>query len=136
MRSGAAPGPRGLGAGSATTDEDLLEQIARGSESEEAVGLLYARHAPSVYGIAAQSLDAAAAEEIVQDVFVAAWRGAGTFDPARGNAKAWLFSIARHRVANELRRRSRRPKIAGDADDAPAVPDPSPDQAASLWRRR
>src|SRR5262245_59675711 len=134
MRLGAAPGPRGLGAGSATTDEDLLEQIAGGSE--EAVGVLYARHAPAIYGVVAQTLDAAAAEEIVQDVFVAAWRGAGTFDRARGNAKSWLFAIARHRVANELRRRSRRPKIAGDADDAPGFPDPAPDQAASLWRRR
>src|SRR5215471_7334989 len=138
MRPGAAPGPRGLGAGVATTDEDLLDQIARGSGSEEAVGILYARHAPAVYGIAAQSLDAAAAEEIVQDVFVAAWRGAGTFDPARGNPKSWLLAIARHRVANELRRRSRRPKIAGDMgdDDGPALPDPAPDQAAALWRKR
>jgi RNA polymerase sigma-70 factor (ECF subfamily) len=134
MRIGAAPGPYRPGAGNATTDEDLLEAIARGSEED--VGVLYARHAPAVYGIAAQSLDAAAAEEIVQDVFVAAWRSADTFDPARGNAKAWLFSIARHRIANELRRRSRRPKTDGDDGDIPSVPDPTPDQATSLWRKR
>jgi RNA polymerase sigma factor (sigma-70 family) len=135
MICGAAPGRR-PGAGIATSDEELLGEIARGRE--EALGLLYARHARAVFGMAAQALDAATAEEIVQDVFVAAWRGAGSFDPERGPARAWLFTIARHRIANELRRRSRRPRTEShDEDDGlPGLPDPTPDQAESLWRKR
>jgi RNA polymerase sigma-70 factor, ECF subfamily len=135
MFPGAAPGSR-PGAGNATTDEELLAEIARGRE--EAVGLLYARLAPAVFALAAPSLDAATAEEIVQDVFVAAWRSAGSFDPALGNARTWLFTIARRRVANELRRRSRRPRTepGDDGNEALAPPDSAPDASEVLWRER
>ena len=61
-------------------------EIARGRE--EAVGMLYARYAPTVFGIAAPSLDAATAEEIVQDVFVAVWHAARIVRPgARERAR-------------------------------------------------
>jgi RNA polymerase sigma-70 factor (ECF subfamily) len=135
MPLGAVPGAR-PGAGKATTDEELLTEIARGRE--EAVGVLYARLAPSVYAIAAPTLDAATAEEIVQDVFVAAWRSAGSFDPKLGTARTWLFTIARRRVANELRRRSRRPRTEAGGEDDPvaAAPDPAPDPTEALWRER
>lgn len=119
-----------------TTDEELLREMARGEP--DAVGLFYERHAAAVFGMAAQAFDAATAEEIVQDVFLAAWRGAASFDPERGSARPWLFAIARHRIANELRRRSRRPADgpAGDDGVAAALPDQAPDQAEALWRRR
>jgi RNA polymerase sigma-70 factor (ECF subfamily) len=134
MLPGAAPGAR-PGAGNATTDEELLAEIARGRE--EAVGVLYARLAPAIFAIAAPSLDAATAEEIVQDVFVAAWHSAGSFDPKLGTARTWLSTIARRRIANELRRRSRRPRTEpGREDDAAAAPDSSPDPSEALWRER
>lgn len=118
---------------SATNDEELLDGIARGGE--EPLATLYARHAPAVFGMASRALDPAAAEEIVQDVFVAVWRGASSFDPSRGEARAWLYQIARHRIANELRRRGRRPRTAGDDEALADVPDSSPDQAESFWRK-
>jgi RNA polymerase sigma-70 factor, ECF subfamily len=135
MLFGAAPGAR-PGAGNATTDEELLAEIARGRE--DAVGLFYARLAPAVFAIAAASLDAATAEEIAQDVFVAAWRSAASFDPELGNARTWLFTIARRRVANELRRRSRRPRTESgdDAEGAATASDPAPDAGEALWRDR
>ena len=135
MLPGAASGAR-PGAGNATTDEELLAEIARGGE--DAVGVLYARLAPAVFAIAAPSLDAATAEEIVQDVFVAAWRSAGSFDPKLGTARTWLYTIARRRIANELRRRSRRPRTESgrEEDDAAVAPDPSPDPSEALWRER
>jgi RNA polymerase sigma-70 factor, ECF subfamily len=133
-----APERRGHAAGAmtVTSDEELLHEIANGRH--DAVGELYARHAGAVFGMAARTFDPATAEEIVQDVFLAAWRGAASFDPSRGGAKPWLFAIARHRIANELRRRSRRPgdEAAAEAGDAEAVPDAAPDQAEVLWRQR
>jgi len=135
MRPGAAPGER-PGAGDVTTDEELIAEIAQGRE--ESVGALYARLAPAVFAIAASALDAATAEEIVQDVFVAAWRSAVSFDPKLGTARTWLFTIARRRVANELRRRDRRPHTEsdGEAGDSARVADPSPDPSEALWRER
>jgi RNA polymerase sigma-70 factor (ECF subfamily) len=136
MRPGAAPGAC-PGAGNATTDEELLAEIARGRE--DAVGKLYARLAPAVFAIAVPALDSATAEEIVQDVFVAAWRSAGSFDPQLGTARTWLFTIARRRIANELRRRSRRPRTesgSGEEDSVTTGPDPAPDPSEALWRER
>src|SRR5262249_16927985 len=132
------------GADSVTSDEELLSEIARGRH--DAVGELYARHAGAIFGMAAQSFDPATAEEIVQEGFLAPWPGAASFHPCAaaefvpslGAAKPWLYAIARHRIANELRRRSRWPGdgAAADAEVAAALPDPAPDQAEALWRLR
>jgi RNA polymerase sigma-70 factor (ECF subfamily) len=115
------------------TDEDLLREIASGSE--EPMGALYQRYAPIVFGMAAQALGRASAEEIVQDFFVSVWRGAASFDPKKGMARAWLLQIAHYRIANELRGRSRRPRTVEDPDgeEAASLPDPSPDQSEEAW---
>ena len=97
------------------TDEELV--AALDSSTDDALAELYARLAPLVFGIAARAIDAAAAEDVVQDVFLTVWRTAHTFDPARGSVRAWVVTIAQSRVANELRRRRRRP-IDGDPDGA------------------
>lgn len=116
------------------TDEQLMGELAEGAE--EAIGELYSRYAPTVFGMAAQAVDRATAEEIVQDVFVAVWRGASTFDPQKGQARAWLLQIAHYRIANELRRRSRRPRIEADPENVQSarLPDPSPDQTEAAWQ--
>jgi RNA polymerase sigma factor (sigma-70 family) len=96
------------------SDADLMRQVADGSES--ALAALYGRFVRPIFGLAAQSLDRAAAEDIVQDVFLAVWRWAKCFDPERGTVRAWLLQIAHHRVLNELRRRSRQPEPEPDSD--------------------
>jgi RNA polymerase sigma-70 factor (ECF subfamily) len=85
--------------------------------------------------MAAQALGRPAAEEIVQDVFVAVWKGARTFDPKRGPVRPWLLQIAHFRIANELRRRSRRPRVQDDPEGErlAAIPDPGPSQSEEVW---
>jgi RNA polymerase sigma factor (sigma-70 family) len=116
------------------TDEELVRALAGGRQ--EALGVLFARHAPLVFGIARQTLDGAAAEDIVQEVFLAVWHGAATFEEARGAFRPWLLQIAHHRVLNELRRRSRKPisATAAERDRLETFADPSPEPAAELWR--
>jgi RNA polymerase sigma factor (sigma-70 family) len=115
------------------SDEQLLGALASGRE--DAIGTLYARYAPTVFGMAAQALDRPTAEEIVQDVFVAVWKNAGSFDPKRGLVRPWLLQIAHYRIANELRRRSRRPRVESDPEGQrlSGLPDPTPDQAEQAW---
>jgi RNA polymerase sigma factor (sigma-70 family) len=94
------------------TDDELMRDLAHGQE--EALGPLYSRYAPLVYHLANQSLDRPAAEEIVQEVFLTIWRGAGSFDPAQGGFRAWLLRLVHWKILNELRRRRRRPAEAKD----------------------
>src|SRR5437870_4755857 len=133
-------GRRGIGAAQGTTDrptssdEELMQQLAAGRQ--EPLGTLYTRYAARIFGLAAQSLDRPTAEEIVQEVFLAVWRNAGTFTPERGTFRPWVFQIAHHRILNELRRRSRHPELTPNLEEEPLanVADPSPDPDELAWR--
>src|SRR5256885_15186646 len=87
------------------TDVELMLEVAGGSE--EALAVLHRRFARVVFGLAFQALDRAAAEDIVQDVFLAVWRNAATFDPQRGSVRAWVLQIRseERRVGKECRSR-------------------------------
>jgi RNA polymerase sigma-70 factor (ECF subfamily) len=67
--------------------------------NEEAVRALYERYARPVFTLGLRLLGSReAAEELTQDVFLAAWRKAARFDPSRGRLSTWLMTIA-HNLA-------------------------------------
>jgi RNA polymerase sigma factor (sigma-70 family) len=89
---------------------DLLARLGRGDR--DAVDRLYARYARPLYGYVLDLVpDAGLAEEVVQDTFVAAWRGASRFE-GRSSLASWLFGIARRQARD--RTRSRRPQPEPD----------------------
>ena len=86
-------------------EQELMRRLAAGDE--RAVRTLYGRFARPVFGMGLRMLGSAeAAEELTQDVFVAAWRKAGRYDPARGRLSTWLMTIAHNLAVDRLRRRS------------------------------
>jgi DNA-directed RNA polymerase specialized sigma24 family protein len=85
------------------TDEALVARLGQGDEA--ALRVLHQRYAALVFTVASRFVDAAAAEEAVQDVFVTLWKKHETFDATRGTFRGWLVQIARRRALNELRRR-------------------------------
>jgi RNA polymerase sigma-70 factor (ECF subfamily) len=114
-------------------DDEVMRRVAAGSA--DALGVLHRRFARLIFAIAVRSLDRAAAEDLVQDVFLAVWRNAERFDPERGSVRAWILQIAHFRLLNELRRRSRQPEIV--ADDGVAlggVVDDYPGPAEATWQ--
>jgi len=44
-------------------------------------------------------------EDIAQDVFFTAYRNLASFDPARSNFSTWLFTIARNKSINAMRKK-------------------------------
>jgi RNA polymerase sigma-70 factor, ECF subfamily len=124
-----APSPSGT-----ASDEERMRELAQGNA--EALQPLFARYAPLVFHIASQSLGTAAAEDVVQEVFVSVWRKAGTFDPKKGAFRPWLLQIAHYRVLNELRARSRRPPIHLDADPGVLenIPDADGEPMEAAWQ--
>jgi RNA polymerase sigma-70 factor (ECF subfamily) len=87
----------------AAPDADaLLRAVAKGDE--EAFGRFYDLVVARVFGLVRRVLrDAAQAEEVTQEVMVEVWRTAGRFDPVRGSATAWVFTIAHRRAVDRVR---------------------------------
>ncbi|MFJ9037096.1 RNA polymerase sigma factor [Streptomyces sp. NPDC102406] len=70
---------------------------------------LYLRWGPLVFRLARRALgNNRDAEDVTQQVFLAAWRGRAGYRPERGPVGAWLTGIARHHIADALASRTRR----------------------------
>ncbi|HYF11298.1 MAG TPA: sigma-70 family RNA polymerase sigma factor [Actinomycetota bacterium] len=84
-------------------EQQLVEGLLAGNE--EAVRQLYARYARPIFTLGLRLLGSSeAAEELTQDVFLAAWRKAARFDPTRGRLSTWLMTIAHNLAVDRLRR--------------------------------
>ncbi|WP_244284155.1 ECF RNA polymerase sigma factor SigK [Agromyces badenianii] len=87
---------------SGPTAEELLTQVGRGDR--EAFGELYEATAARVFGLVRRLVvDPAQAEEVTQDVYLEIWQSAPRFDAARGNALAWMFTLAHRRSVDRIR---------------------------------
>jgi len=128
--AGAAVGPdvpkgrQGVAGGTETDWASLLISV-RDQQDRAAFAALFRHFAPRVKGFLMKSgASAALAEEVAQDVMATLWQKAHLFDPARASVATWVFTIARNRRIDALRK-SRRP----EPEDLPWGPEPEPDQA-------
>lgn len=136
------PGPsRGRGGGAQTgkvrdvsqADEaqgEWVAQMLRVAQKgdEAAFAELFAHFAPRVKGFLMKSgAGATLAEECAQDVMATLWHKAHLFDPSRASVATWIFTIARNRRIDALRKARR-----VEPEDLPWGPEPEPDQADAL----
>ena len=88
-------------------DAALVARVADGDA--RAFEALYDRHRSQAFGLAVRlTRRPGVAEEVTQDAFMALWRKAGMFDPARGSLSTWLLTFVRHRAIDSLRSDARR----------------------------
>ena len=83
-------------------DDALIAAVAR--HDDTALRELFSRHAPWLAARLRAVLPAAEVEDVLQETFLAVWRGAAGYRPA-GSAGGWLWGIARRQAAMWLRRR-------------------------------
>jgi RNA polymerase sigma-70 factor (ECF subfamily) len=85
--------------------ELLVERVMDGDL--DAYGDIVLRHQSEVWAVvSALLLNRGEAEDLVQEVFVSAYRHLGSYERGR-DFSAWITAIARNRVRNEMRRRGR-----------------------------
>ena len=105
---------------------DLIAAIAA-RQDRAAFEALFRHYAPRVKAFVMRGgADAEAAQEVAQETLIMVWRKAASFDPTRASASTWIFTIARNKRI-DLIRRGTRPQIevedwlnafVGEAQDA------------------
>ena len=103
---------------------DIALMGAVAAADEAAMGELYRRYGPPVYGLALRIIgEAAMAEEVLQDVFVRLWQQPARFDPARAELRAFLLRESRSRAIDRVRSNEARMR----REDRSHRGDPHPD---------
>jgi RNA polymerase sigma-70 factor, ECF subfamily len=88
----------------------LLTKIAEGDRT--ALAQLYDRYSRMIYAIAWKSLNSVEdCEEVVLEVFAQVWRIAARFDVDKGSVEQWIFTLARSRILDRLRKLQRLNKV-------------------------
>ncbi|MEP9402170.1 sigma-70 family RNA polymerase sigma factor [Sphingomonas sp. VNH70] len=105
-----------------------------GGGDTDAMRVVYDLTSAKLYAVCLRVLkDAAAAEEVLQDVYVKVWHHAARFDPMRASPITWLCSIARNTAIDRLRAAARTP--GGDGEVPDTLPDDSPSAEQLLASR-
>jgi len=104
-----------------TPEERRAEEAALlvriGEQDERAIEALHERYSRPLYSLAYQVTGGDRfAQDVVQEVFVAVWKNAGRFDPTRGSLSSWLFSLARHKAIDLVRREANVRRHTADVD--------------------
>jgi RNA polymerase sigma factor (sigma-70 family) len=88
--------------GAATASDAAI--IEWSASDPEAFAILYDRHAGALHRYAARRLGEGAADDIVADTFLSAFRKRGRFDPtASSDARPWLYGIAANLIGKHTR---------------------------------
>jgi RNA polymerase sigma-70 factor, ECF subfamily len=99
-------------AAATASDAELMARVV--ARDQQAFAQLYDRHVHAVYGTVMRYLrDPGAAEDVVQETWLAMWTRPDSYAAEAGSLIGWLLAIARHRAIDRLRAASRHPVVVG-----------------------
>jgi RNA polymerase sigma factor (sigma-70 family) len=112
-------------------DTELLARIAAGDQ--QAIEILHERVAPRMYAVAMRvTRSERLSQEAVQDAFMAVWQDPRRFDPARGSLGPWMFTLARYKAIDAVRREAAAKRHTAEVDlELYEAPDDVHDE---VWR--
>lgn len=112
-------------------DADALLAAVGASRDKSAFVTLFNHYAPRVKSWLLKAGEApSAADEIVQNTFVSVWEKAAGFNPAKAAASTWIFSIARNKRIDALRRAR---FLSADADEVERALDSAVAEAPDVY---
>ncbi|GGB69658.1 sigma-70 family RNA polymerase sigma factor [Blastomonas aquatica] len=111
---------------------DLQAALIRVAQQDrEALRIVYAMTSAKLHGVCLRiCIDRGAAEDVLQNVYLKVWQRAGSFDPAKASAIAWLCAIARNAAIDW--RRSQRYEDPLPVDLGETLVDDTADPSADL----
>ena len=113
-------------------DEDLISLVETGDA--DAFATLYDRHSRAAFSLAYRMMgERQAAEDLAQDAFLKAWRGAGSYRAERGSVRTWILSIVHNRGIDQLRSHASRRRTQDKIEATTPLSQPS-EAFAETWR--
>ena|SRR6185503_1354638 len=112
-------------------DVESLRRLTSGDQG--AAAGLYDRHSRALYSLILRIVgEETEAEDVLQEVFIQAFRQAGRYDPSRGVVAAWLLMMARSRAIDRVR--ARRTRFEGRTGEVLLndLPDSHPDVTSAM----
>jgi len=107
-----------MGSRNPAVDDPALLRRASGGDRESFDAFMERHAAPVFRFVALHVREPDRAEDVLQETFLAAWRGAGSFC-GPGSARSWLLSIARRAALREGRLRAGEPVTSLALDSVP-----------------
>jgi RNA polymerase sigma-70 factor (ECF subfamily) len=92
------------------------------ARDEALVRAIYQEHGRALIAYATRLTgDRAAAEDVVQETLIRAWRHPEVLTNGRGSTRGWLLTVARNLVTDRVRARAARPQEVSEMPDSPPV---------------
>src|SRR3954471_20432264 len=89
---------------------------------EDLIRTLYEEHGASLLAYATRlTNDRAAAEDVVQETLLRAWKHADVLTEEKGSVRGWLLTVARNIVTDRARARAVRPPEVAEVTESPSV---------------
>ena len=122
------------------TDADVgaltdAEVVARSVREPETFAAIFDRYAPHIHRYLARRLGSAAADDLVAETFLAAFRRRDRFDTGCPNARPWLYGIATNLVAQQRRTEEREYRLRQAYHPATSEASPADRVAAEVTAR-